>query len=113
MRAKLLCLDANNYNSNPFVPAIKKLKGINMNNIIEQMQLQPSLIEIIKIFNEAPSEFISTLNFLDKGVLSPGAGIAKLKNKGAIIVTELRMVTDSTGRLRKNIAHYKLVGWSL
>ena len=84
-----------------------------MNKIIQEMQLQPSLVEIIKIFNEAPSEFISTLDFINKGVLSPAAGIAKLKNNGAIIVTELRMVMDSTGRLRKNIAHYKLVGWSL
>ena len=84
-----------------------------MNYIFEEMQLQPSLVEIIKIFNEAPSEFISTLDFLHKGVLSPGAGISKLKNIGAIIVTELRIVTDCTGRLRKNIAHYKLEGWSL
>lgn len=83
-----------------------------MDNIIEEMRIQPSLVEIIKIFTEAPSEFISTINFLSRGVLSPAAGISRLRSMGAIIETEFRAVTDSDGRTRKRIAHYRLVEWS-
>lgn len=83
-----------------------------INNIIEEIQLQPALGEIMKIFTESPSEFISTIDFLSRGVLSPAAGISRLRNMGAIIETEFRAVTDSDGRTRKRIAHYRLVEWS-
>lgn len=78
-----------------------------------EIKFQPSLKAILDIFNQNQNEYVNTLDFLRAGVLSPAAGIAKLKNQGAIIVTVLRSVTDATGTFRKNIAHYKLVGWSL
>lgn len=78
-----------------------------------EIKLQPALAAIVEVFNENPNIPISTLDLLKAGVLSPAAGIAKLKNLGAIIVTELRSVTDANGILRKNVAHYKFVRWSL
>ena len=78
-----------------------------------EIKFQPSLKAILDIFNQNQNEYVNTLDFLRAGVLSPAAGIAKLKNQGAIIVTVLRSVTDATGTFHKNIAHYKLVGWSL
>lgn len=77
-----------------------------------EIKLQPALVAIVEVFNENPNKYVNTLDFLRAGTLSPAAGVAKLKSKGAIIVTELRTVTDSKGKSRKNIAHYKLVRWS-
>lgn len=78
-----------------------------------EIKLQPALVAIVEVFNENPNKYVNTLYFLRAGVLSPAAGIAKLKKLGAIIVTELRSVTDANGTLRKNVAHYKFVRWSL
>ena len=82
-----------------------------MNINFEERLLQPSLIEMVEIFNASKSEYVSTLDFLSKGVLSPAAGIVRLKEHGAIIDTITRTVIDRKGRARKRIAHYKLVGW--
>ncbi|MDG1074054.1 MAG: hypothetical protein P8O76_03720 [Methylophilaceae bacterium] len=84
---------------------------VNINN--NEIKLPPSLQAIVEVFNDNPNEYVNTLGFLRAGVLSSAAGLAKLKNLGAIIVTERKSVTDATGTLRKNVAHYKLVGWSL
>ena len=83
-----------------------------MNNKIEPPSLSPALAAMVEVFNQNQNNFVSTIGFLNAGTLSPAAGVAKLKSKGAIIVTELRTVTDSKGKSRKNIAHYKLVRWS-
>lgn len=72
----------------------------------QELSNQPALIEMLDIFNASQSEYVSTLDFL-----SPAAGIVRLKEKGAIIETITKTVTDPNGRSRKGIAHYKLVGW--
>lgn len=76
----------------------------------KELSNQPALVEMLDIFNASQSEYVSTLDFLSKGVLSPAAGIVRLKEKGAIIETITKTVTDPNGRSRKGIAHYKLVG---
>jgi hypothetical protein len=79
---------------------------------VEPPSLPPALATMVEVFNQNQNNFVSTIDFLKAGILSPAAGVAKLKKKGAIIVTELRTVTDSSGKQRKNVAHYKLVGWN-
>lgn len=77
----------------------------------ESPLLQASLIEIKTILNANYPNFVSTLDFLQAGVVSPSAGICRLKKKGAIIETETRTITDRSGRTRKRIACYRLTGW--
>jgi len=76
-----------------------------------EAKLSPSLAAIVAVFNENPNIPISTIDFLKADVLSAAAGISRLKRLGAIIETEQRSVTNATGTLRKNVAHYKLIGW--
>jgi len=78
---------------------------------LENLDLQPSLLEMVEILIENQFDYVSTLDFLRNGVLSPAAGIVRLKSKGAVIETVTRSVTDTSGRVRKGIAHYKLVEW--
>ena len=77
----------------------------------EQSPRQPSLIEMLDIFNAKKPDYVSTLDFLSAGVLSPAAGISRLKASGAIIETETRTVVDRSGKTRKRIACYRLAGW--
>ena len=86
-----------------------KYPAITFNN--NKVKLPTSLAAIVDVFNDNPNDYVNTLDFLKAGVLSPAAGIARLKKLGAIIEVEQRSVTDATGTLRKNVAHYKLVGW--
>ncbi|MDI1270599.1 MAG: helix-turn-helix domain-containing protein [Polaromonas sp.] len=77
---------------------------------IQAPKLQGALKQMIEILNANQSDCVSTLDFLDKGILSPAAGIAILKKKGVIFETTYRTLTDRSGRVRKNIACYKIVG---
>ena len=77
----------------------------------ESPLLQASLIEIKTILNANYPNFVSTLDFLQAGVISPSAGICRLKMKGAIIETETKTIIDGLGRTRKRIACYRLLGW--
>ena len=82
-----------------------------MNINIEEKLLKLVLADMAEIFNANQGDYVSTLDFLSEGVLSPAAGITRLKAKGAVIETITRTVIDGAGRTRKRIAHYKLVGW--
>lgn len=76
-----------------------------------EIHLQPALAAMVAVFNENPNNFVSTIDFLKADVMSAAAGISRLKILGAVIETEQRSVTNATGTFRKNVAHYKLVGW--
>ena len=75
------------------------------------LENQPALLELLEVLMDNQHKYMSTLDLLTNGILSPAAGIARLKQAGAIIKTITRTVTDSSGRTRKRIAHYKIVGW--
>ena len=77
----------------------------------KQLSLQPSLIEMLDVFNAKKPDYVSTLDFLSAGVLSPAAGVSRLKTNGAVIETETKTVIDRSGKSRKGIACYRLVGW--
>jgi len=77
----------------------------------EQLSLQPALVEMVKILNANENRFVSTIEFLQQGVISPAAGISRLKDKGAIIDKITRTEIDVFGVARKKIACYKIVGW--
>jgi len=77
----------------------------------EESPLQSSLIEIKEILNANYPNYVSTLDFLQAGVISPSAGISRLKMRGAIIETETKTIADRSGRTRKGIACYRLMGW--
>jgi hypothetical protein len=53
---------------------------------------------------------MNTLDLLHNGILSPSAGIARLKEQGAIVTTIYQSIVDASGRTRKRIACYKIVG---
>jgi len=77
----------------------------------EQLSLQPALVEMVKIFNTNQHQYVSTINFLQQGIISPAAGISRLKDKGAIIEKITRTEIDGFGIPHKKIACYKIVGW--
>ena len=79
-------------------------------NIQAPDDLQRSLVEIVALLNTSQPNYVSTLDFLKNGILSPAAGIARLKRKGVIIETVYQTMIDSSGRVRKKIACYRLVG---
>jgi hypothetical protein len=53
---------------------------------------------------------MSMLDLLGAGILSPAAGIARLKNHGVIFETIYQSVVDRSGKVRKRVACYKIVG---
>ena len=77
----------------------------------EQLDLSPALVGMVKIFNENPNGYVNTLDFLKEDILSPAAGICRLKDKGAIIEKVTKTIIGDSGRAHKKIACYKIVGW--
>jgi len=82
-----------------------------MNINIEEKLLKLVLADMAEIFNANQGDYVSTLDFLSEGVLSPAAGIARLKSKGAVIETITKTAIDGSGHTRNRVAHYKIVGW--
>lgn len=81
-----------------------------MINGIQQLDKKPVLAELLIVLMANQDKYMSTLALLGIGILSPAAGIARLKEKGVIIETIYRAITDSSGRSRKRVACYKVVG---
>lgn len=77
---------------------------------IQAPALNGLLTEIVEILNANQSNYVSTIDFLKQGILSPAAGIARLKEKGVVIETIYQTITDGLGKRRKRIACYKIVG---
>ena len=77
---------------------------------IQAQNLPRALKEMVEILNANQSDYVSTLDLLRKGILSPAAGIARLKKKGVIFETIYQTITDGSGRAHTGVACYKIVG---
>ena len=77
---------------------------------IEELNTQPALAELLLVLMANQNTYMSTLALLESGVLSPAAGIARLKERGAIVETIYQSIVDRSGKPRKRIACYKIVG---
>ena len=77
---------------------------------IQELNKQPVLAELLIVLMANQNKYMSTLELLRNGVLSPASGIARLKDKGVIIETVYQTMTDTTGRSHKRVACYKIVG---
>ena len=77
---------------------------------IQELKRQPVLTELLNALMANQKKYMSTLDLLGDGILSPAAGIARLKEKGVVIETIYQTVIDRSGRSRKRVACYKVVG---
>ena len=75
-----------------------------------KVKKQPALAELQLVLMANPNKYMSTLDLLQNGILSPAAGIARLKEQGEIIETIYQSIVDRSGRTRKRVACYKIVG---
>jgi hypothetical protein len=76
----------------------------------QELKKQIVLAELLLVLIENHHTYMSTLALLENGILSPAAGIARLKAEGVIIETIYQSIVDRSGRTRKRIACYKIVG---
>ena len=74
-------------------------------------QLQPNEINAVKFLSMNLNKEFNTLDLLEKGISSPAQCIWRIKQKGAIIQSIRRTITDEFGKVHKGIACYTLVGW--
>ena len=77
---------------------------------IEEVKKQPALAELLLILMANQNRYMSTVGLLENGILSPAAGIARLKDQGVIVETIYQSIVDRFGRTRKRIACYKIIG---
>lgn len=77
---------------------------------IKELKNQPALAELLRDLMDNQNRYMSTLDLLRIGILSPAAGVARLKERGVIIETIYQSIVDRSGRTRKRIACYKIVG---
>lgn len=77
---------------------------------MNQLNNQHALVELLNVLMANQNVHMSTLNLLSAGILSPAAGIARLKNHGVVFETIYQSIVDRSGRTRKRIACYKIVG---
>jgi hypothetical protein len=77
---------------------------------IQELNKHPALAELLLVLMANQHTYMSTLALLHNGILSPAAGIARLKKRGVTVETINQSIVDRSGRLRKRIACYKLVG---
>ena len=77
---------------------------------IQELDKQPALAELLIVLMANQDKHMSTLALLGGGILSPAAGIARLKEKGVVIETIYQTVIDRSGRSRKRVACYKVAG---
>ena len=81
-----------------------------MINDIQTLKKQPTLKELLLVLMANQNKYMSTIDLLHNGILCPAAGIARLKEQGVIIDTIYQKIIDGSGRTRKRIACYKIVG---
>jgi hypothetical protein len=77
---------------------------------LQALKTQPALAELLDVLIANQYTYMSTLALLENGILSPAAGIARLKERGVIVETNYQSIVDRSGRTRKRIACYKIVG---
>lgn len=77
---------------------------------MNQLNNQHALVELLNALMTNQKAHMSTLDLLSAGILSPAAGIARLKEHGVIFETIYQSVVDKSGRVRKRVACYKIVG---
>lgn len=77
---------------------------------LQDLKKQPALSELLLVLMANQNIYMSTVALLEHGILSPAAGIARLKEQGAIIQTIYQSVVDRSGRTRKRVACYKVLG---
>jgi hypothetical protein len=77
---------------------------------MNQLNHQHALVELLHVLMANQNVHMSTLDLLATGILSPAAGIARLKNHGVVFETIYQSIEDRFGRTRQRIACYKIVG---
>lgn len=77
---------------------------------IQELKNQPTLAELLLVLMANQNCYISTVALLENGILSPAAGIARLKERGVMVETIYQSIVDRSGRTRKRIACYQIVG---
>ena len=77
---------------------------------IQELKKQPVLAELLLVLMANQNTYMSTIALLENGILSPAAGIARLKEEGVMVETIYQSIIDRSGRIRKKIACYKIVG---
>ncbi|MBK9345222.1 MAG: AAA family ATPase [Burkholderiales bacterium] len=74
---------------------------------IQEFKKQPALAELLLVLVANQNLHMSTIALLENGILSPAAGIARLKKQGVIIETIYQSIVDRSGRAHKRVACYK------
>ncbi len=77
---------------------------------MNELKNQRALARLLYVLMDNQNRYMSTLDLLRMGILSPAAGIARLKEKGVIVETIYQSIVDSVGRAHHRIACYKIVG---
>jgi hypothetical protein len=77
---------------------------------IEDINKQPALAELLLVLMANQNKYMSTIALQANGILSTAAGIARLKDQGVIFETIYQSVIDRSGKTRKRVACYKIVG---
>ena len=77
---------------------------------IQELKKQPVLAELLLVLMANQNTCMSTVALLENGILSPAAGIARLKKQGVMIETIYQSIVDRSGRTHKKVACYKIVG---
>lgn len=77
---------------------------------IQELNKQPTLAERLLVLMANQNTYMSTVALLENGVLCPAAGIARLKEQGVVVETIYQSIVDRSGRTRKRIACFKIVG---
>ena len=77
---------------------------------IQELKKQPAMAELLLVLMSNQNRYMSTLDLLQIGILSPAAGIARLKKQGVIFETIYQSIVDRSGRTRNRVACYKIVG---
>lgn len=78
--------------------------------VIKKLNTQPALLELLHVLMASQHTHMSTIALQECGILSPAAGIARLKEQGVIFETIYQSIVDRFGKARKRIACYKIVG---
>jgi len=77
---------------------------------LDEFKKRPVLAELLLVLIANQNSSMSTLALLENGILSPAAGVARLKEQGVIFETHYQSVVDRSGRPHKRVACYKIVG---
>jgi hypothetical protein len=73
--------------------------------------LSKTLKLAVSIFDAAPFNTVSTVDFRKAEIYYPAQVISRLRAAGAIISVVKKAAYNEVGDLCENIAHYRLEGW--